>query len=158
MTELKNIWAIGCSITMLLFQACGEKAIEPPERLIAKDKMITVLTDLTLLNAAKVTNISVLEENGVEPMAYLFQKHDIDSLQFVESNRYYASLPLVYEDIYVQIKKRIESQQETILAAKKEKDSIKLIEREANKKRKKKKTDTVKGSEAKKAAIKNALQ
>ncbi len=107
--------------------------MEPPERLIPKNQMVDILTDLTLINAAKITNIGVLRETNLEPMPYLFRKYGVDSIQFVESNRYYASLPMAYESIHMQVRDRIQNLQDTVIASKKVNDSLKLLEREAKK-------------------------
>ena len=41
-------------------------------------------------------------------MGYIYDKYGIDSLQFVKSDTYYASIPTVYEDIYTKVKDRLE--------------------------------------------------
>ena len=95
--------------------SCGEKVIEPPEDLIPRDKMIDILYDLAIINAAKSTDIKVLEMHELEPMAYIYEKHAVDSLQFVRSDLYYASLPLQYEGIYIEVESRLkEIREETI--------------------------------------------
>lgn len=90
--------------------SCAEKVIEPPKNLIAKDKMIDVLYDLALLNAANSTNPEALKKNSVETMPYLFEKHDIDSVQFAQSDLYYASVPIEYESMYETIQSRLEKE------------------------------------------------
>jgi hypothetical protein len=91
----------------LLF-SCNEKVVEKPENLIPEDKMVTILYDISLLNAGKIINESILNEYDIEPMGYLYSKYGIDSIQFVGSDTYYASIPTVYESIYTKVKEKLE--------------------------------------------------
>ena len=107
--------------------SCLEKVVEEPKDLISKDKMTSILYDLAILNAAKNTNATVLTDNNIETMDFIFSKYKIDSLQFVTSDIYYASLPITYEAIYVEIDERLEKEKERMRTAKIEADSIKLM-------------------------------
>ena len=110
-------------ITLLLFLfSCGEKVIDTPEDLIPKEKMIDMLYDLSIINAAKGTNPKVLEENSVEPTEFLFKKHGVDSLQFVKSDLYYASIPSQYKAIYEAVSNRLENDKEKIEEERKRKN------------------------------------
>ena len=99
-----------------------------PDNLLSKNKMIDIITDISLVNAAKGTDKKKLENKGINPENYIFQKHNIDSLQFAENNNYYAYDVKEYEDIYLKVKQRLENQSEEYKALqdleKKEKDSI----------------------------------
>jgi len=131
-------------IAMTSLISCAEKVVEPPEDLIPKDKMVDILYDLALLNSASSTNPQALKEKEIEVMSYLFEKHAIDSLQFVESDFYYASIPLEYEAMYMKIKARLEGKVKEIDDARKQKNES---AREKSKKRKdslKKVTEEVK--------------
>lgn len=92
--------------------------------------MVAVLTDLAVVNAARSTNISVLRDNDIEPMAYIYRKHGIDSTQFVESDRYYSSLPEKYEQIYKKVEIRLEEQTKALEEEKKVNDSLRRAELE----------------------------
>lgn len=104
--------------------------MERPENLIPKEKMVDILRDLAILNAARTTNVAILQKNNVEPMPYLYAKFGIDSTQFSDSDRYYASLPEEYESIYAKVEMRLEKEKEEIEELKRVKDSIKFKERE----------------------------
>lgn len=92
--------------------------------------MVEVLKDLAIVNAAKSTDVAVLQDNDIEPMAYIFEKHGIDSLQFVESDRYYASIPPDYEKIYKKVEEKLEKQAKVMEEAKEVNDSLRRIELE----------------------------
>lgn len=117
-------------IALLLFFSCAEKLIERPENLIPKEKMMDILRDLAILNAGRTTNVSILHNNEIEPMPYLYAKYGIDSTQFSDSDRYYASIPEEYEDIYKNVEARLEKEKEEIVALKKVNDSINARARE----------------------------
>lgn len=104
--KIKNIYVRLFAIMLLV--SCAEKVITPPENLIPKEKMTNILYDLALLNAAESTNPEALKGNSIEMMPYLFEKYAIDSVQFSESDLYYASVPLEYEDIYKTLQARLE--------------------------------------------------
>lgn len=117
-------------ILLIVFTlSCAEKLLEKPENLIPKDKMVKILNDLAILNAAKTTNIAVLKQNGVEPMQFIYTKYGVDSLQFVESDRYYASLPEIHEEIYIAVEAKLQSETDRLTLEKKEQDSLKRIEK-----------------------------
>ncbi len=111
--------------------SCTEKLLEEPENLIPKEKMIQILSDLAILNAAKTNNAAILRKYDIEPMNYIFNKYNIDSLQFVESDRYYASMPEEHEKIYIEVEAKLEKEKTQMAEEKKIRDSLKLIERKA---------------------------
>tara|TARA_R110001606_G_scaffold381793_1_gene543207 strand:- start:597 stop:989 length:393 start_codon:yes stop_codon:yes gene_type:complete len=118
---------------MLLLFSCAEELIQKPENLIPQDKMVLIFKELAIVNAAKGTNIGNLKDNGIEPTTYLFEKFEIDSAQFVDSDRYYASKPLLYETMYKDVETKLENQRIQLEAMKKEKDSLNLLKKKASK-------------------------
>lgn len=122
------------SIVFALFSlvSCVEKLIEKPENLIPRDRMVVILEEMAILNGAKdnQANILVLKENGIEPTEHLFQKYGIDSTIFVESDRYYASLPAEYVVMYEEIEASLTAKKEILDAKKKINDSLKVLQRQ----------------------------
>ncbi len=108
--------------------------MEKPANLIPKEKMVLILNDLAIVNAAKVTNAQILRKHDIEPTNYIFTKYGIDSIQFVESDRYYASIPEEHEDIYTAVEAKLEAEKERIAQAKKIKDSLKAANAKATRK------------------------
>lgn len=90
-------------ILAILFFSCNEKVVEEPENLIPKEKMVIILHDLALLNATKSSYKAVLDLNEIKIMDFLYQQHGIDSVQFAQSDLYYASMPLEYQSIYEKV-------------------------------------------------------
>lgn len=86
----------------------------PPENLISKEKMIDIIYDMTLINVAKGVNKSILENNGIIPEKYLFNKHSIDSILFAKSNEYYSYDLKTYQTIYDKVKIKLEKNKNII--------------------------------------------
>ncbi|PCJ95480.1 MAG: hypothetical protein COA50_09785 [Flavobacteriaceae bacterium] len=124
-----------------MFFSCAEKLIEKPEKLIPEDKMTAILYDLTLLAAAKNTNKAILKKNDIVVMEYLFSKYKIDSIQFVQSDLYYASIPAIYETIYKEVGARLEAEEKLIEEERKQKnDSATITYKKLNEKNSKRPT------------------
>ena len=116
-------------VAMLMLSSCAEELVEKPDNLIPEDKMVAVIKEMAIVNAAKATNLSKLRENGVEPTSFIFKKFEIDSAQFVDSDRYYASKPLQYENMYKKVESDLEDQRLKLEAEKKIRDSLSLVEK-----------------------------
>ncbi|MGB5203542.1 DUF4296 domain-containing protein [Eudoraea sp.] len=112
-------------ITFIILFSCGEEVIDKPVNLISKEKMIDILYDLAIIDAAKSTGPQVMENKNFVPMEFIYNKYEIDSMQFVSSDLYYASIPLEYEDIYKKIEDRIVKEKERFQKlGEKKKDSL----------------------------------
>lgn len=93
---------------ILLFGCGGTDRPPKPDNLISKEKMPEIIYDVFLLNAAKGINKRILEKNGILPQEYVYKKHNIDSLQFAQSNDYYSYDTKTYEGIMNKVKQKIE--------------------------------------------------
>ena len=101
-------------LLLLLVVSCNNNSIDKPKKpknLISEGKMVAVLYDMALINAAKGTNKKILEENKLNPERYVFNKHNIDSLQFVESNAFYAFDIDTYKSIYNRVSNKLKKDQ-----------------------------------------------
>jgi len=103
--SMKKLVVMAC---FLFLCSCAEKVIEPPENLISESKMTDILYDLAMLGTMNSNYKEVMEKHDIETMPYIFEKYAIDSVQFVESDVYYASMPLTYEAMYTQVQERLE--------------------------------------------------
>ena len=97
-------------LLLLIFSCKSNNVNKPkkPDNLISKNKMIEVIYDISLINSAKGINKKLIENEGIVPEEYIYKKHNIDSLQFVLSNEYYAYNLKTYEDIYDGVKLKLE--------------------------------------------------
>jgi hypothetical protein len=115
-------------LCILVCIGCNSNRIEKPKKpknLIKKEEMVNILYDMSILTASKGVNKKLLENNGIMPENFVFDKYDIDSTQFVLSNEYYAYNLDTYEEIYNSVKARLAIE-------KKHLDSINNIEAEKN--------------------------
>ncbi|PCE62714.1 DUF4296 domain-containing protein [Sediminicola luteus] len=101
---MRKLWVL--LGVVLVATSCAEKTVEPPEDLIDAATMEEILYDLALLTAGKNTNILTLDKYKWEPTAFVFKKYGIDSVQFAQSDLYYAANPDIYEEIYTKIDER----------------------------------------------------
>ena len=111
---MKRITAI---LLCFLSVSCGNKLLEEPENLIPQDQMADILYDMALLDAIENSHPNVLEASDLRVMEFLYEKYGIDSLQFVESDRYYASLPAAYLRIYESVEARLTRNRDSISEA-----------------------------------------
>lgn len=94
--------------------SCNNSAIEKPDNLISEDMMVDIIYDLSLLEGIRSTNYNTFKERGINPSKYIYTKYKIDSLQFVKSDRYYASDIELYAKIYDEVSKRIEDRKKAV--------------------------------------------
>lgn len=100
------------SIILLLvfFGSCQDvERTRKPENLIPEDRMVDVLTEISLVHGARSYNKQMLEQTGLKPEEYIWRKFDIDSAQFARSNDYYARNYQQYQQIYERVKLRLEN-------------------------------------------------
>jgi len=114
---MKKLLAIVLVLSMGV--SCVERIIEKPDDLIPQEKMTRMLYDLAILNAAKSTNSALLEVHFDSPTNFLFEQYGVDSLQFVKSDLYYASQPLIYEAIYKEVAAKLNEEKSKIEEARK---------------------------------------
>ncbi|MEZ4858448.1 MAG: DUF4296 domain-containing protein [Flavobacteriaceae bacterium] len=113
--------------------ACQEvERPEKPKNLIAKEKMIEILKEAYLGNSARSINNRVMRDDVVELDSLIYRKFGIDSLQFAQSNAYYASQMNEYIAILKEVEERMVVQKrelDTLIVteAKKRKDSLEAV-------------------------------
>ena len=97
-------------IVLLLSVACQDvHRPEKPENLISEEKMIDILTDVYLSNAAKSVNNKVIRQKGLKLDSLIYKKYQIDSLQFLKSHEYYNADLNTYNSFFVEIEKRLQA-------------------------------------------------
>lgn len=136
-------------VVLFLAVSCKKELIKKPNRLIERGKMVDIMYDLSLLEAVRYQNPLSLDSMNTNPKKFILKKYKVDSLQFSQSNKYYAANYETYKEIFDEINARIEKQ-------KKIADSlVKIEEKKAAKKNKKGKKVDDKGLE-KPEKLKNA--
>lgn len=108
-------------LVLFLSVSCKKELVKEPKRLIEKDKMIDIMYDLSLLEAMKYQNPLSLDSVNSDPKSFVLKKYKVDSLQFAQSNIYYAADYNTYKEMYDEIGKRLAVQERAV-------DSIVKIE------------------------------
>ena len=108
---MKKVTSVLCFLFFIF--SCKNNEIQKPKNLIEKDKMINILYDLSLLEAIKLQGIGG-GINNKKANEYIFKKYKIDSIQFVENNKYYISDFEEYKKMIDEIKSRLESENKKV--------------------------------------------
>ena len=100
-------------LLMCLVLSCSEKPTTAmPEGILSEKKMISVLTDIQLIEGAvskKLIDRSINNKESTRYYAKTFEKHDITRQQFDESLNFYTENPKdlqkIYEKVLVELSK-----------------------------------------------------
>ena len=93
-----------------MFCSCKERKVEVPPGILSKDKMIDVLVDVHLAEAAPMNHgITTKELNGIMVGKYddVMKKHTITFEQFKKSFDYYLQHPDQLDEIYQEVVNRL---------------------------------------------------
>lgn len=111
---------------VFVFVSCKDEVVKKPNRLIEKETMINIMYDLSVLDGIKYQNPASLDSFKINPNKYIYKKYKVDSLQFAQSNIYYASNYEEYSAIVDEINTRLVATKAGVAA---------LIKAEAKKKK-----------------------
>jgi len=106
---MKYIHAIAVVLIVILMAGCTEKLNKnppSPENLIPKDKMIELLTDIHLAEAAIFSKQKLGENIDIVKYDFYFfilEKYQISPEQFKQSFRYYQADLEVFDEIYMEV-------------------------------------------------------
>ncbi|WP_165834941.1 DUF4296 domain-containing protein [Flavobacterium cheongpyeongense] len=138
-------------ILVLFFSvSCKKELVKEPARLIAKEKMMDIIYDLSLLEAIKYQQPLSLDSVESSPAKFIFKKYKVDSIQFAKSNMYYAADYESYKEMFDEINARLEKE--------KKNTEIKLKAEEKKAAKAKKVSDAKKAAEAKNNKLKETFE
>ena len=108
----------------LFFVNCTSNTIlEKPKDLIPKEQMVDLITDLYIASKAKAIKNENLERK-INYSTLIFEKYQIDSSRYKESNLYYTSKIDEYNEILNEVDKRLKLLLAQVEKEIEEKDSI----------------------------------
>lgn len=100
-------------VLLIIFISCESKTnYKKPDNLIPREQMIDLLVDMHIA----IGSLDVKNKNNnraVNYMVLVYDKYKIDSARFAESNFYYTSNIVEYENIFKEVKiqlKKIQDQ------------------------------------------------
>ena len=117
-------------ILLILIMSCSNQ--DGPSNLMSEQQMVDFLLDINIINSSRAyRNNSDLNYYNIKD-TFLYKKHNVDSLQFVNSNKYYSSNPKQYLRIYSNLQKKMRFIKDSIeielnKETKKIKDSLSLV-------------------------------
>ncbi|MDB4093625.1 DUF4296 domain-containing protein [Flavobacteriaceae bacterium] len=117
-------------ILLILIMSCSNQ--DGPSNLMSEQQMVDFLLDINIINSSRAyRNNSDLNYYNIKD-TFLYKKHNIDSLQFVNSNKYYSSNPKQYLRIYSNLQKKMRFIKDSIeielnKETKKIKDSLSIV-------------------------------
>tara|TARA_S200000501_G_C20750630_1_gene711477 strand:- start:78 stop:536 length:459 start_codon:yes stop_codon:yes gene_type:complete len=100
---------------------------EIPDNLIPEEKMVDIIYDMSIISVSKGVNKRILENNGMRPKDYILNKYEIDSLQFVVSNKYYSQNLEKYLYIYENVLNKLENNREEVTDSIEKKNEKRVI-------------------------------
>ncbi|UMB52922.1 DUF4296 domain-containing protein [Lutibacter sp. A64] len=110
-------------ISFLMFSCTSNTILKKPDNLIPEDQMVDLLTDLFLaINAENTKNLQLERQVNYYPL--IFEKYNIDSTQFKESNFYYTSRVDEYDELLLKVEERLKVLDEKYETLKRQEDSI----------------------------------
>lgn len=128
-----------------LFVSCKKELAKEPAHLIEKPKMVDIMYDLSLIGAMRSQNSVLLDSFKNNSNEYIYKKYKIDSIQFAQSNIYYAADYKEYKKMYEQVKTRLANDKSlTEAAIKVDKKKALLLEKKNKKLKLKRETDSIK--------------
>jgi hypothetical protein len=132
-------------VVLGILVGCKKELVKTPNHLIAKDKMVNIMYDLSLLDAMKVQSPTLLDSFKNNSNEYIFKKYKIDSLQFAQSNIYYAADYKGYQKMFEQIKTRLDKNKSQVNSLIRIKAKKEILEAKTKKRLKlKKEADSIK--------------
>lgn len=89
---------------LMLLTGCKDSVVEAPQKPIDEETMANILYDLSVYEAMKSKKPGLFTGSTSD---YVYKKYHIDSLQFAQNNRYYASEISKYQKIYENVNARL---------------------------------------------------
>lgn len=106
---------LGFVIIMIALWSCQDvRYPDRPKDLITKDKMVDILTEAYLANAARSIDNKKIMASGIKMDSILYRKFGVDSLQFAESNAYYAADVNAYLSLFQDVENRLDAVQQNL--------------------------------------------
>lgn len=134
-------------VVALAFLSCQNiDKISKPDVFIGEDRMVEILTDISFLKASKSMYKNIIEEKKINPEAYVYEKHGIDSAVFAQNNNWYTSQPAKYEEVFKRVKDNLEASR------------IKYEELNKEEEAAKRKQDSIEALKNKKTQILNSME
>ena len=101
-------------LSLFFLFACGEKQAkiaDKPAWVISEGKMVDIIVDLRIADAATYINAGSPPRNKATDWMFVMRKHKVQDSIFRKSHDYYAEHPEVAEKLYEQVIDKISEMQ-----------------------------------------------
>jgi hypothetical protein len=110
-------------LSIFLMNCTSNTIIKKPDNLIPENQMVDLLTDLLVASGAEnVKNLQLKRKVNYYPL--VFEKYNIDSVQFKESNYYYSTKVDEYNQIIRKVETRLSDMLNQYEKERRTKDSL----------------------------------
>ena len=117
-------------LSVFLGACTSNTIIKKPKNLIPKEQMVDLLTDIFLADGGdNIKNLHL--QRNVNYFPLVFEKHQIDTIRFKESNYYYTSRIDDYDEIIGEVDKRLKALKNNYDAEIKLIDSLDRVKRDS---------------------------
>ncbi|MEY3600646.1 MAG: hypothetical protein RLZZ463_1423 [Bacteroidota bacterium] len=107
-------------VLLLVFAvSCVKQVAEKPDHLLSESEMESLVYDLVMFKSVQ-SYASEIQRIVPNPEQTMYGWYGLDSLSYVQNDRYYAAQPEVYEGIYNRVMLRIDREKEALDARIKE--------------------------------------
>lgn len=129
---MKALYAI---VIILFLIGCQENKVNynKPADLIPKEEMINLIYDMHLAVAASNMKDISLEKRNY--MSLVYEKYNVDSTRFANSNLYYTSRIQEYEEMFEEVERRLDTVTKFYTVKVDSVEATKIKEKEAKNKR-----------------------
>jgi len=130
---MKKIYILFTVIFLSIF-SCDDPAVEKPKKLIPREKMIEMLTDIHIAEAtySNLKNQDNLLRNSNPADFYysVLKKHNVTDTVFEKSYIYYASNPKIFEKMYRQVMNNLNEMEPEFSGRKNERLDLEIQEKQ----------------------------
>jgi site-specific DNA-adenine methylase len=130
---MKKIYIL-LTILLLSISSCDDPVVEKPEKLIPKEKMIEMLTDIHIAEATyniRKNQDSLLHNSNSADFYYsILKKYNEPDTIFEKSYIYYASNPKNFEKMYRQVMNNLNEMEQEFSRRKNEKLDLEIREKQ----------------------------
>lgn len=98
----KIIIALSVIFTLNSCYNINESVVQPPDKLLSKEEVVSILTEIQIVEAGFSITENRRDERDLKPQYYqaVLDSHNISLLQLRENVNYYQSSPKVMEEVY----------------------------------------------------------
>ncbi|HIE45267.1 MAG TPA: DUF4296 domain-containing protein [Flavobacteriaceae bacterium] len=115
-------------LTLFTLFSCQQEVVKKPTNFIDKNKMVDLIVDMKIAEKAKNIQNKDKKKNK-NYMSFVFDKYQIDSVQFKENNDYYTNNIELYQEIYETVSTRLKDSVTKYKKIKKVNDSLAKIKK-----------------------------